>query len=125
MLLIWRQVIAGIRWREFFCFHRNVAERGRAAIETLPVRQGHALIEDLAGLELVLHRAPSPPARSVAVGILSGPALLHREQRQMQVALRLPRGCGQHTGYGSISALQGLEPKLAWCVGVLQRIDEL
>ena len=43
----------------------------------------------------------------------------------MQVAPRLPRGCGEHAGYGGIGALQRREPKLGRRVGVLQRINQL
>ena len=43
----------------------------------------------------------------------------------MEVTVRLLRGRGEHAGYGGISALQGREPKLGWCVGVLQWIDQL
>ena len=41
----------------------------------------------------------------------------------MQVTARLLRGCGEHAGDGGIGALQGREPQLGWCVGVLQWID--
>ena len=38
----------------------------------------------------------------------------------MEVTARLPRGRGEHAGYGGIGALQRREPKLGRCVGVLQ-----
>src|SRR3712207_6316688 len=94
----------------------------------MPVRQGHASVEDFAGLELILLRAPpppSPPTRSVALGILGSPALLYREQGQMEVTARLLRGRGEHAGHGAIGALQGCEPKLGWCVGMLEGINQL
>src|SRR4051794_5932716 len=43
----------------------------------------------------------------------------------MEVTVRLLHSRGENAGYGSISALQGREPKLGWCVDVLQWINQL
>src|SRR3954452_8395611 len=43
----------------------------------------------------------------------------------MEITARLLRGRGEHAGYGGISALQGREPKLGWCVGVFEWINQL
>src|SRR5208283_2844441 len=52
-------------------------------------------------------------------------AFLDRQQRQMEVALSLLGGGGQHTGYRGIDALQRCEAEFRRGIGMLEQVDQL
>ena len=123
LFLVRREVLQRARRGEFVVLGRDRPGYPGAIVGAAPLRQRHAAVAHLAGLEIVVIVVVPVPAPGT--GVLGDTAFLDGQQRQMHVAACL-RCCGpHHPGHRRIDALEGWKAQLGRGVGMFQQVDQL